>query len=107
MNERRSNGPALWLSLAIGAFATLITSPIVFNVLPGTARVVAPLVCSGAFEIVESGRKRGHQYLCNIGSEVPDDVTTSATLLTVLLCLVVFVTLVHGVRVLRTRPESR
>jgi hypothetical protein len=83
----------------IGAFVTLITSPIVFNLLPGTARAVAPLVCSGTFEIVESSRKRGHKYLCNVASDTPDDVTTSATLLTVLLCLVALVLLVHGLRV--------
>lgn len=102
----RASRPALWLSLAIGAFVTLITTPIVFNLLPGTARAVAPLVCSGSFEIVESGRKRGHQYLCNLGGDVPDDVTTSATLLTILLCLVGFVAVAHGLRVWLSRRSS-
>ncbi len=102
-HSARRVGPSLWLSVAIGAFVTLITSPIVFNLLPGTARAIAPLVCSGSFEIVESGRKRGHEYLCSVGSGPPDDITVLASLATAVLCLVTFATVVHLVRLWSAR----
>jgi hypothetical protein len=72
----------LVVSAAIAALLTLITLPIIFNLLPGAARIVAPVVCKGTFVIHESGRRRGHEYLCDSGAGEPTDVTFAASALT-------------------------
>ncbi|MBI2390726.1 MAG: hypothetical protein HYV09_14145 [Deltaproteobacteria bacterium] len=94
--------PSAFASVAIGLFATMPTSAFVFNVVPGVAHAVAPLLCSQAFVIVPSARRQSHHYLCR-GPDGDTDITFVASLLTWVVLWVALSATIYGVLWARSR----
>jgi hypothetical protein len=52
------------VGLGVGAFLSLPTSAVIFNLLPQVAVPLSALVCSERLEILPSSRNHSHTYLC-------------------------------------------